>query len=90
MDQPIVDRLRQDGHNVLAVAELEPSIPDETVLVRANQGGALLLTADKDFGESVFRQRQVTAGVVLIRYELHDAATTHPGGGGTFPREVRV
>jgi hypothetical protein len=35
VDQPIVDRLRQDGHNVLAVAELEPSIPDETVLIRS-------------------------------------------------------
>jgi predicted nuclease of predicted toxin-antitoxin system len=67
VDQPIVDRLRQDGHNVLAVAELEPSIPDETVLIRANQGEALLLTTDKDFGELVFRQRQVTEGVVLIR-----------------------
>ncbi len=42
-------------------------MPDETVLARANQRGDLLLTADKDFGEMVFRQRQVTAGVVLIR-----------------------
>jgi uncharacterized protein DUF5615 len=28
VDQPIVDRLRRDGHTVLAVVELEPSIPD--------------------------------------------------------------
>ena len=37
VDQPIVDRLRHDGHDVLAVVEMEPSIPDETVLKRANQ-----------------------------------------------------
>jgi predicted nuclease of predicted toxin-antitoxin system len=67
IDQPIVDRLRQDGHDVVAVAELEPGIADATILARANQGNALLLTADRDFGELVFRQRQVTAGVVLIR-----------------------
>jgi predicted nuclease of predicted toxin-antitoxin system len=67
VDQPIVDPLRQDGHIVLAVVELEPSIPDNVVLARANEAEALLLTADKDFGELVFRQRRVTTGVVLIR-----------------------
>ena len=67
VDQPIVVRLRDDGHDVLAVAEITPSIPDATVLAQANRRGDLLLTADKDFGEIVFRQHQVTAGVVLIR-----------------------
>ena len=46
---------------------MAPSITDETVLAQANQRGDLLLTADKDFGELVFRQHRVTAGVVLIR-----------------------
>jgi predicted nuclease of predicted toxin-antitoxin system len=67
VDHPIVERLRADGHDVLAVAEMAPSIPDETVLAQANQRGDLLLTGDKDFGELVFRQHRVTAGVVLIR-----------------------
>jgi predicted nuclease of predicted toxin-antitoxin system len=67
IDKPIVDRLRQDGHNVLYIAELDPSIDDDTVLHRANQNGALLITADKDFGELVFRQGRVHAGVVLVR-----------------------
>ena len=59
VDQPIVERLRHDGHGVLAVVEMEPSISDETVLKRANQQLSLLLTADKDFGELVFRQRRI-------------------------------
>jgi predicted nuclease of predicted toxin-antitoxin system len=67
VDHPIVERLRADGHDVLAVAEMTPSIPDDTVLAHANQREDLLLTGDKDFGELVFRQHQVTAGVVLIR-----------------------
>ena len=58
VDHPIVLRLREDGHDVLSVAEMEPSIPDETVLSRANQRGDLLLTGDKDFGELVFGQRR--------------------------------
>ncbi len=36
VDHPIVERLRDDGHDVLAVAEMAPSIPDETVLAHAN------------------------------------------------------
>lgn len=78
VDHPIVVRLREDGYDVLAVAEITPSIPDETVLARANQRGDLLLTADKDFGEMVFRRRQVTAGVVLIR--LAGLSTESKGG----------
>jgi predicted nuclease of predicted toxin-antitoxin system len=42
-------------------------VSDETVLERAQGTGAVLLTADKDFGELVYRQRRATGGVVLIR-----------------------
>ena len=34
---------------------------------RANRSGALLVTADRDFGELVFRLGRIHAGVVLIR-----------------------
>ena len=67
IDRPIVDLLRQDGHTVLYVAELSPSIDDDTVLRRANERGALLITSDKDFGELVFRLRRIHTGVVLVR-----------------------
>ena len=67
VDDPIVSRLRQDGHSVSYIAELAPGIEDDEVLRRANEAGALLMTADKDFGELVYRQRRVHAGVVLLR-----------------------
>ncbi len=67
VDQPIVDRLRQDGHDTVYIAELSPSISDEQVLNAANSRNALLLTEDKDFGELVYRLGRVHAGVVLIR-----------------------
>lgn len=45
-----------------------PGITDTIILERANQASALLLTADKDFGDLVFQEgRLVSGGVVLIR-----------------------
>ena len=69
VDKLIVETLRQDGHNVLYIAEFSPSIDDKTVLEQANQNGALLITEDKDFGELVFRQGQIHTGVILIRLD---------------------
>jgi predicted nuclease of predicted toxin-antitoxin system len=67
VDGPIVYRLRRDGHPVHYVAEMEPGISDEVVLDLANRETALLLTADRDFGELVYRQGRATFGIVLIR-----------------------
>ncbi len=67
VDGPIVARLRNDGHNVRFVAEMDPGIADEQVLGLASHEDTLLLTADKDFGELIFRQGFVKKGVVLLR-----------------------
>ncbi len=75
LDRTVVARLRQDGHEVLVVAEMEPGIEDPVVLSRANERNALLVTEDKDFGELVFRQRLVHAGVILVRLAGLPAAT---------------
>ena len=70
VDGPVVERLRQDRHDVVYVAELAPSITDDAVLREANGRGAVLVTADKDFGELVFRQGAIHSGVVLHRAEI--------------------
>lgn len=67
VDGPIVDRLRRDGHAVDAVAEDSPGIGDDEVLARAWAEGVVLISADKDFGELVYRQRRPHAGVLLLR-----------------------
>jgi len=67
VDLPIVERLRHDGHIVWYVAEMDPGITDDEVLRQAVQQNAILMTADKDFGELVFRQRRMTCGIMLIR-----------------------
>jgi predicted nuclease of predicted toxin-antitoxin system len=67
VDARIVRRLRVDGHAVDSIAELSPSIDDDEVLSIAAGSGRVLVTADKDFGELVYRLRRAHAGVVLLR-----------------------
>jgi predicted nuclease of predicted toxin-antitoxin system len=67
IDRPIVERLGKERHEVLYILEIEPSISDDEVIQRANKERALLLTADKDFGDLVFRQNRIIYGVILIR-----------------------
>ncbi|QQS45141.1 MAG: DUF5615 family PIN-like protein [Acidobacteriota bacterium] len=69
VEKQIVDRLRQDGHIVLYVAEMQQGISDEEVLKQANSNQAVLITTDKDFGELVFRMGRINSGVILIRLE---------------------
>ncbi len=66
-DHQIGDRLGAEGHAILFVSEMDPGVPDEIVLSLANERGAILVTADKDFGELVFRARRATGGVLLVR-----------------------
>lgn len=67
MERGTATRLRQDGHEVICIWETEPSVPDEAVLARANERGALLVTADKDFGALVYRRRLLATGIILVR-----------------------
>jgi len=67
VERQVVARLRQDGHQVFDVANMDPGISDDEVLSLANESQAVLLTADQDFGELVFRQGRSTMGIVLIR-----------------------
>jgi len=67
VDHEIVIRLREDGHDVKYVAEISPGIMDEEVLALASEENTLLGTADKDFGELIFRQGYVKRGIVLYR-----------------------
>ena len=64
--------LRAAGYQVLFIAETSPGIEDAEVLQIARREQALLLTADKDFGELVFRNGEPHCGVMLIRSSESD------------------
>ncbi len=69
MERNVVEKLREVGHDVIWIAELSPSIPDEEVLRLAYDSDTILITEDKDFGELVYRRRLAHAGVVLVRLD---------------------
>lgn len=91
VDKQIVDRLRDEGHAVEFVAEIEPGIGDDEVLLRSVESHAILLTADKDFGDLVFRQRRLHSGVLLLRFpgvEPHAKADLVARVLARHPREI--
>ncbi len=67
VDAPIAFRLTKDGHRVICVWESSRSASDTQVLSLANKNRAILITADRDFGELVFRLEKAHYGVILIR-----------------------
>jgi predicted nuclease of predicted toxin-antitoxin system len=67
VERKVVERLRMGGFEVISVVEIAIGLPDEVVLALARQKQAILLTADKDFGELIYRRGLVHEGVILIR-----------------------
>ena len=60
IDRQIVEQLGEEGHTVFYVAEMDPGISDDSVLSLANEKDAVLITADRDFGEMIFRQKKIS------------------------------
>jgi predicted nuclease of predicted toxin-antitoxin system len=65
----LVRELRGAGHDVLYIAEFAASLSDPEVIALAFREGRILLTADKDFGELVFRRAQSVPGLILLRID---------------------
>jgi len=59
----VVRALRKAGHDVKAIAEMSPGIPDEEVAMLSAGEMRILLTEDKDFGQMVYAKSQASAGV---------------------------
>lgn len=65
---PVVETLRERGHDVVWVKETMRGARDEEVLARAQSDQRLVVTLDKDFGELAFRIGLPAAcGIVLFR-----------------------
>ncbi len=67
-DFAVVRALRQLGHDVTAIAEMDAGADDDFVIARAVSEQRVLLTEDKDFGQLVFASRRPAAGVVFMRF----------------------
>lgn len=67
LPRDIVEALRGAGHDVAWIRADSPERDDEQVLERARTEQRVLVTADTDFGEIIFRLRQSPSGVILLR-----------------------
>ena len=67
-DFRLIPHLRQLGHDVQAISQNYPhSLADEDVLAIAREERRILVVADRDFGELIFHQQLVHAGVIFFR-----------------------
>jgi predicted nuclease of predicted toxin-antitoxin system len=74
--------LRSNGYDASRIAREHPAgLPDREVLALAVAEQRILLTADHDFGELVFRQGQAHEGVILFR--LGDYAASSSGSNAS-------
>jgi predicted nuclease of predicted toxin-antitoxin system len=67
-DFAVVRALRAAGHDVRAVQEERPSVPDEEVAAWAADESRILVAEDKDFGYLVHVSAAPFVGVVFLRF----------------------
>ena len=65
---PVIQALREAGHEVVATAEVAKGTVDELVMRRALGERRILITEEPDFGELVYARGHSSAGVMLVRY----------------------
>jgi predicted nuclease of predicted toxin-antitoxin system len=65
---PVVQELRNAGHDVVYAAETARQTSDVTLAQQATHEGRILLTEDKDFGEISFIGPVGPRATVLLRF----------------------
>lgn len=69
VERPISRALEQMGHEVWEICAHASGVSDRRVLELTRQRDAILLTADKDFGDLVYIEHEEVRGVVLLRLQ---------------------
>ncbi|MEM8901798.1 MAG: DUF5615 family PIN-like protein, partial [Bacteroidota bacterium] len=67
MEGLIVDAIRNRGHDITYIVEMERGISDEEVPKLATTENRILITRDKDFGELAFFKKKLHSGIILNR-----------------------
>ena len=80
--------LRVAGHDVVAIRQFDPAMPDLDILALAVKEQRLVITMDKDFGELVHRSGQRQCGVLLLRLDDADGATKRAAIAAIFTQHA--
>lgn len=63
----VISPLRNLNFDIQAVGQIAKGADDKAVLALANKENRILITSDKDFGELIYAQKLLHAGVILLR-----------------------
>ncbi len=74
VESAVVMTLRELGCDVLYVSEKHSGISDDEIFELAATENRILITNDTDFGEMVFRQGKIFAGIVLMRFSTEESS----------------
>lgn len=67
ISKKVAQYLKQLGHSTTRIREKFPGIPDYRVLEISNDKNLILITADKDFGELIFKSGYTSQSIILLR-----------------------
>jgi predicted nuclease of predicted toxin-antitoxin system len=70
---PVVESLREQGHDVIWARRDCPGTKDRALIERAEAEGRLLLTLDKDFWELTLRRPVALKRCGVILFRVHPA-----------------
>jgi predicted nuclease of predicted toxin-antitoxin system len=66
----IFEFLCEQGHDCVHAEYVRAAMPDDELLRLSVDERRVLLTADKDFGELIFRRMMPAVGVILLRFRV--------------------
>lgn len=69
MGPTVAKWLRSLQHDVFSVYDGARGLDDESLVQKAHLENYILITADKDFAEIIFRKKKPHKGVILLRLE---------------------
>ena len=65
----VIRWLRAEGHDVISIFEAARGSPDRDILGWAVRENRVVVTADKDFGDLVYRDGHTHTGIILLRLD---------------------
>lgn len=65
----VAEWLKTQGFSVYSVSEERPGMDDSKIIAKALREKWIVITNDKDFGELVYREKQVHHGIIFLRLE---------------------
>ena len=63
----LADALKNNGYDSVYVGDFLLGANDEKILEASNKEKRIVITNDKDFGELIFRHKNLSSGIILLR-----------------------